>query len=363
MMYHEYWKLDKRPFDNVPDPVMYFDGNPTLDDAVAEIAFGVEESEECLIILVGDIGLGKTLSLRLVLDELDTEKYSIAFINNPAMTFSQLLREIVGQLTGEVCKIRNRDHILEAFNGLLFAEADNNRRVLIFIDEANVLKPRDLQNLRLLTTMQEDDKNLFTLILAGQPILADRLADREMQNLTQRIGVYCELETLPSCEVVGQYINLRLQKAGAKSAIFSEDAILEIWNTTSGVPRMMNRLCNLCLKTGQTHETDIIDSEMVKLVAQRLPGATTFTTSFTALENHPPKKAPEFLKGEQLTDNITLGKTPETDISILSIPEELRKRAGELATERLRQDGKMAGTNFEEWKYLRYNIAHELLNA
>ena len=290
MRYYEYWKLDKRPFDNVPDPMMYFDGNSTLDAAVAEILFGIEESEECLIVLVGDIGLGKTLSLRLVLDELDTQKYSIAFINNPAMTFNQLSRQIVGQCTGEVCKIRNRDHILEAFNGLLFAEADKNRRVLIFIDEANVLKPTDLQNLRLLTTMQEDDKNLFTLILAGQPILANRLESREMQNLTQRIGVYCELETLPSCDIVGQYINARLQRAGAKSMIFSEDAIFAIWHATNGVPRMINRLCNLCLKAGQTHDLGMIDNTMVELVAQRLPEASKSTTSFR--ENQFPQKTP-----------------------------------------------------------------------
>ena len=92
MKYYEYWKLDKRPFDNVPDPKMYIDGNPSLDDAVAEILFGIEESEEGLIVLVEDIGLGKTLSLRLILDELDDQRYSIVFINNPAMTFNQLLR-------------------------------------------------------------------------------------------------------------------------------------------------------------------------------------------------------------------------------------------------------------------------------
>jgi general secretion pathway protein A len=359
MNYYEYWELDKRPFDNVPDPLMYFDGNPTLDDAVVEILFGIEESEECLIVLVGEIGLGKTLSLRLVLDELDTEKYNIAFINNPAMTFNQLLREIIGQLTGKVCKIRNRDRILEEFNSLLFAEADKHRRVLIFIDEANVLKPTDLQNLRLLTTMQEDDKNLFTLILAGQPILAKRLESREMQNLTQRIGVYCELETLPSCEVVENYINVRLQKAGAKSTIFSEDAIGEIWYTTNGVPRLINRLCNLCLKAGQTHELDMIDDTIVKLVAQRLPEAK----SFTASEDQLPKKTAEVLKGERTIDNIKPEDMAKIDISMLSIPEEMRKLAGTLAAERLKREGKGPGTAMGEWNRLRYHIVHELLNA
>lgn len=361
MNYYEYWKLDKRPFDNVPDPVMYFDGNPTLDDAVAEILFGIEESEECLVVLVGEVGLGKTLSLRLVLDGLDTAKHSIVFINNPAMTFNQLLREIVGQLTGEVCKIRSKDRLLEEFNNLLFVEADKHRKVLIFIDEANVLKPADLQNLRLLTTMQEDDKNLFTLILTGQPLLAKRLESREMQNLTQRIGIYCELEPFPSCEVVGQYINSRLQKANARSMIFTEDAIWAIWYTTNGVPRLINRLCNLCLKAGQTHELDIIDDTIVKLVAQRLPEAKSFTT----LENQFqfPKKTSEILKSERAIDNIKPEDMAKIDISMLSIPEEMRKLAGKLAAERLKQEGKSPGTEMGEWSRLRYHIARELLNT
>jgi len=359
---YESWNLNKRPFDNVPDPTMYFDGNPTLDDAVAEILFGIEESEECLIVLVGEIGLGKTLSLRLILDELDTEKYSIVFINNPAMTFSQLLREIVGQLTGEICKIRSKDRLLEEFNRLLFAEADKNRRILIFIDEANVLKPMDLQNLRLLTTMQEDDKNLFTLILSGQPLLARRLESPEMQNLTQRIGVYCELEPLPSYEAVRQYIGTRLQRAGANSMIFSEGAIMTIWHTTGGVPRLINRLCNLCLKAGQTHGVKMIDDIMVKLVAQRLPEVRTSTSS-PALVNQLPQQPQEALEGEMVTDDITPKETVEPDISMLSIPEEMQRLAGKLAAERLKQEGKSARTDMEEWDSLRYHIARELLNA
>ena len=362
MNYYEYWNLDKRPFDNVPDPTMYFDGNSTLDDAVVEILFGIEESEECLIILVGEIGLGKTLSLRLVLDEIDTEKYSIVFINNPAMTFSQLLREIVGQITGEICKIRNKDQLLEEFNRLLFAEADKHHRVLIFIDEANVLKPTDLQNLRLLTTMQEDDKNLFTLILAGQPLLGKRLESREMQNLTQRIGVYCELEPFPSSEAVGQYISTRLQRAGAKSMIFSEDAMSAIWHATGGVPRLINRLCNLCLKAGQTHGLDMVDDIMVKLVAQRLPEART-STSFTTLENQLPEKTPETLESSGANDDIIPRETVELDISMPSIPQETQRLAGKLAAERLKQEGKSARTAMEEWNNLRYHIARELLNA
>jgi len=362
MNYCDYWKLDKRPFDNVPDPRMYFDGNPTLDDAVAEILFGIEESEECLIVLVGEIGLGKTLSLRLVLDELETEKYSIVFINNPAMTFSQLLREIVGQITGKVCKIRNKDQLLEEFNSLLFAEADKQRRVLIFIDEANVLKPADLQNFRLLTTMQQDEKNLFTLILTGQPLLAKRLESREMQNLMQRIGVYCELEPFPSCEAVGQYISTRLQRASATSMIFSEDAISAIWDVTGGVPRLINRLCNLCLKAGQTHGLDMIDDIMVKLVAQRLPEVRTSASS-TNIGHQSTRKMPGALKGESITDDIMPKEMVGPDTLVLSIPKETQRLAGKLAAERLKQEGKSARTAMEEWDSLRYHIARELLNA
>jgi len=105
-MYLDYWKLNRNPFDNVPDPRMYFSEHSTVEGTVSELLFAVEEANECLAVVVGDVGLGKTMSLRVVLNELDQGKYKIAYITNPDVTFNQLLRDIVGQLQGDRCQIR-----------------------------------------------------------------------------------------------------------------------------------------------------------------------------------------------------------------------------------------------------------------
>jgi len=114
--YYAYWSLTKPPFDNVPDPEMYFDMHASVENAVSETLFAIEEGNECLAVIVGDVGLGKTMALRVILDSLEPEKYRIAFVTNPDMTFIQLMKEIIGQLTGEQCTESTREPILEIFN-------------------------------------------------------------------------------------------------------------------------------------------------------------------------------------------------------------------------------------------------------
>ncbi|HME45190.1 MAG TPA: ATP-binding protein, partial [Syntrophorhabdales bacterium] len=115
-MYFEYWGLKKPPFDNVPDPSMYVESHASVENTIAETLFAIEEGNECIAVIIGDVGLGKTLSLRLILDNLSQDKYKVAFITNPDMSFVQLMREIVGQLTGQPCEIQKRIDLLETFN-------------------------------------------------------------------------------------------------------------------------------------------------------------------------------------------------------------------------------------------------------
>jgi general secretion pathway protein A len=204
----------KPPFDNVPDPEMYFDLHRSVDNTVSETIFAIEEGNECLAVIVGDVGLGKTMTLRVILDLLEQEKYRLAFVTNPDTTFIQLLKEMIGQLSGAVCIESRRGQILEAFNQLLFKTQVEGKKVLIFIDEANAMKPSTLESLRLLTNMQGDDENLFTIILAGQLELARRLEHPKRANLFQRIGVYCHLNKIENQDLMQDYIEHRLERAG-----------------------------------------------------------------------------------------------------------------------------------------------------
>jgi len=274
-MYTDYWGLKKPPFDNVPDPSMYVESHVSVENTVAETLFAIEEGNECLTVIVGDVGLGKTLSLRMILDSLDPEKYKIAFVTNPDMSFVQLLREIIGQLTGKECEVKGKIELLEVFNKLLFETADEGKKVLIFIDEANAISPANLESLRLLTNMQDDDRNLFTIVLAGQMEFAKRLEHPKRANLFQRIGTYNRIERMNSRDLIKQYVETRLKLAGATREIFTDDAINWLWEFSEhGVPRLINKIAKLCLKAGETNNFDMISGEIVQQIGDRFDKMT-----------------------------------------------------------------------------------------
>ena len=268
--YYEYWGLFRPPFDNVPDPTMYVDCHASMESAVAETLFAIEEGDECISVIVGDVGLGKTLTIRLIIDLLEQEKYKIALITNPGITFIQVLQEIIGQLKGKQCEEKRKVNLLETFNKLLFSTLEEGKKILIFIDECNAISPENLENLRLLTNMQGDGRNLFTLVLAGQIEFAKRLEHPSRANFFQRVGTYCKITRFESVSVVRKYVESRLKLSGATKRIFTDDAFDKIWeNSDGGVPRLINKLCKLCLKAGETNGFSSIAGEVVDQIGSR----------------------------------------------------------------------------------------------
>ncbi len=274
-MYYEYWGLKKPPFDNVPDPSMYVDCHPSMESALAESLFAIEEGNECLAVIIGDVGLGKTLSLRMIIDNLDQEKYKIALVTNPSISFTQLMQEMIGQLTGSQCLEKRKAVLLERFNKLLFETIDEGKKVVLLIDEANAMPSASLENLRLLTNMQDDQRNLFTMVLAGQMELARRLEHPKRLNLFQRIGTYSRIDQIQSEDLVKAYVEKRIALAGGDRPIFSEDAFPFIWeHSAHGVPRLINKMCKLSLKAGETNGFDRISGELIHQIGQRFASMT-----------------------------------------------------------------------------------------
>ncbi len=310
-MYCDYWKFHKPPFDNVPDSSMYVDCHVSMENVISETIFAIKEGNECFAVIIGDIGLGKTLSLRIIIDSLEPEKYIVALITNPSISFGQLLREIIGQITGKQCEEKKKSDLLEIFNRLLFETSDQGKKIVIFIDEANALSPANLENLRLLTNMQDDRRNLFILVLAGQMELARRLEHPKRANLFQRIGTYGRIDKLPSAEAVKTYMETRLKLAGAQTEIFSDESIPIIWEySDKGIPRLINKICKLCLKAGETNGFDRISSEVATQIAERFQ-----KLSKTAVQKRKSRNRPdsELMEEEilSLEEDEDLKKIPE----------------------------------------------------
>jgi type II secretory pathway predicted ATPase ExeA len=340
-MYYEYWGLKKPAFDNVPDPSMYVDCHASMENAIAETLFAIEEGDECIAVLVGDVGLGKTMSIRMIIDSLDQVKYKIVLITNPGISFVQLLQEIIGQLTGKQCEEKRKVDLLEIFNRELFSTFAEGRKILIFIDEANAITPINLENLRLLTNMQGDRRNLFTMVLAGQNEFARRLEHPKRANLFQRVGAYNRIDKLENAEKVRTYVETRLMLAGTTKRIFTDDAFDALWEQSDhGVPRLVNKLSKLCLKAGETNHFEFITGEIVDQVGSRFyklagPAIQKRRSRRTAPEEVSPERAD---RGEErgvidLSRAESPGSEDTTSGGMVSVSQQLLPEGRELAAD------------------------------
>ncbi len=309
-MYFEYWQLQKPPFDNVPDPSMYAECHTSMENAIAETLFSIEEGNECLAVIIGDVGLGKTLSLRIIIDSLSPEKYQIALITNPSISFVQLLNEIIGQLTESPCNEKKKAGLLEVFNKLLFQAADAGKKIVLLIDEANAIIPSNLESLRLLTNMQDDRRNLFTMVLAGQIELARRLEDPKRVNLFQRIGTYSRIEKIDSLYQLKTYVETRLRLAGGTRPLFTEDTYPLFWKySDQGVPRLINKIAKLCLKAGETHGLRQIDANVVYQVGRQFEKITVSPASRGKSKKK--KEEPVFTETSEPPDDLKQKESPD----------------------------------------------------
>ena len=138
--------------------------------------------------------------------------------------------------------------------------------------------------------MQDDSHNLFTLILAGQMELAKRLEHPRRANLYQRIGTYCRIEKIESLDQLREYVQTRLRLAGAKQMFFNDIAIEALWrHSERGVPRLVNKLCGLCMKAGETNGFSMINDEVVNQIGERferITGAARHKTKHPAQVEH-----------------------------------------------------------------------------
>lgn len=287
-MYCEYWNLNKAPFDNVPDPSMYTDCHESMENVIAETIFAIKEANEAFAVIIGAAGSGKTLALRVIIESLETDKFIIVSISNPEISFTQLLKEIITRLTDTPCEENRKALLLDIFRRLLEKTIENGKKVVIFIDEANSLSPANLESLRLLTNIQDDRTNLFTLVLAGQMELAQRLEHPKRANLFQRIGSYGRIDKLSSPEAVKNYIEGRLKLAGTMIKIFSDESIPIIWEFSEhGIPRLINRICKLSLKAGEMNHLDYISADIVSQIVQRFQKLSKSAVQKRRLRNRP----------------------------------------------------------------------------
>lgn len=267
-MYLEYYGLTEPPFNITPNPRFLF-YSAKHREAFNHLLYGIRERKG-FVQLTGEVGAGKTTLCRALLDQLG-ENFSTALILNPALDADQLIRA-VGMEFGLNVKGLDRLETIAEINHFLLEQMAQGRDSVLIIDEAQNLTNDLLEQVRLLSNLETDERKLLQIVLMGQPELRERLNQHSLRQLRQRITVRYHLRSLKYFEV-GQYIQHRLHISGGKGPpYFSASALWRIHRYSQGVPRLINALSDKCLLAGFVHARTKIDYWMVGKAIRELEG-------------------------------------------------------------------------------------------
>ncbi len=267
-MYLEYYGLTEPPFNITPNPRFLF-YSAKHREAFNHLLYGIRERKG-FVQLTGEVGAGKTTLCRALLDQLGTN-FSTALILNPVLDADQLIKSIAMEF-GLSVKGFDRLETVAEINAFLLDQMAQGRESVLIIDEAQDLTDDLLEQVRLLSNLETDDRKLLQIVLMGQPELRDRLNKHGLRQLRQRITVRYHLRPLKSAEI-GLYVQHRLRVSGGKGApYFTGPALWRIHRYSKGVPRLINALCDKCLLAGFVHARDHINFSMVGRAIRELEG-------------------------------------------------------------------------------------------
>ncbi len=252
-MYQSFYGFSEMPFNITPDPKFLY-LSPTHQEALQHLKFGVEQRKG-FIVVIGEVGCGKTTLCRRFLNELDPARYDTALILNPRITETQMLKAVLTDL-GETKLARSQNDLVAQMNRVLLDRIEKGRDIVLIIDEAQNLKFEVLEQIRLLSNLETDKQKLLQIVLMGQPELKDVLARDELRQLRQRILVHYELHPLSAVDVA-HYIQHRLSLAGGNGRpSFTRWALRKLHKGSGGIPRILNNLCDKALLAAFVRESD-----------------------------------------------------------------------------------------------------------
>jgi len=271
-MYSAFYGLKQEPFRLTPDPRFLHLAEPhrnTLRAMVEGVA-----GRKGLQISVGPIGTGKTTllyCLQHILSHESSQQRPLrsAFVVNPTLTHEELFEALFDELEIQ-SPATTKPARLRALHDLLLASHKRNGSVVLIIDEAHLLSPALIEEIRLLLNLDNYPENVLQVILCGQPELLPLLMKPALSALKQRISVVTKLRALTLVETRA-YIAERLHIAGLRGeSPFSTGALEEIFQRTNGVPRLINSVCDHTLSLGQRRQTKKIEADLVVEGAEEL---------------------------------------------------------------------------------------------
>ena len=268
-MYPKYFGLKEPSFSIAPDPHYLFLSEQHR-EALAHLLYGAGESGG-FVLLTGEVGTGKTTVCRAFLEQLP-EGVDVALILNPAMTANELLLNICDEFRIPVpAGERSVKLLVDRLNAYLLAAHANGRRPVLLIDEAQNLRPKVMEQVRLLTNLETTKHKLLQIFLVGQPELRQLLELEGLRQINQRITARFHLRPLSLAETT-DYIRHRVAVAGVDRPLFTGSAIRRIHQVAGGVPRLVNILCDRALLGACVTRTNQVTPGIVAKAAREVVG-------------------------------------------------------------------------------------------
>jgi general secretion pathway protein A len=268
-MYKAFYNLTRNPFDISPDPAFLF-ATPRHNEAMAALYHAVR-GHKGFVVLTGEVGTGKTLLLRCVLELFrESDDIAYAYVFNGRLSPCEFL-EYIGTDFGLSVAGKNKTQILFDLSNFLVARGAKGLTTVLVVDEAHHLSSDILEEIRLLTNLETPRGKLLQILLVGQPELDEKLDSPTLRQLKQRIAHRAALTALDLGETSG-YVDWRMQIAGAKpgNAIFPQETIECVYRRAHGIPRLINTLCDNALITGYARKLRSVSPEIIESTAADL---------------------------------------------------------------------------------------------
>ena len=313
-MYQSFYHLKRSPFEIIPDPYFFF-ATPRHNEALAALYHGVR-GHKGFAVLTGDVGTGKTLLLRCLLEQLTrSDDVAYAYVFNGRLTPYEFLQYVASDF-GLPASGKNKSEILSDLSKYVVARRAEKLTTVLIVDEAHHLSVDILEEIRLLTNLETVNGKLLQILLVGQPELDEKLDSFELRQLKQRIAHRAQLVPLDPIETEG-YIQRRLQLAGAEvnpGALFPGDTVQRIFRYSRGIPRLINTICENALITAYARQLPSVTAEIVEGAAADLRLGVI--------------SSPEIRKQSELTDD-EVRRATETLLDFFSRLKNLPLQGGE----------------------------------